>query len=452
MNRALVALLSAFDSVIQAAVGIAVIGATLTLLWAFSPDAAWGALWPAITVIWQLSAFVPVEIVLPEALAASLGVTDSPSFIVSLAPLALTVFTVVFGIRSGARAARSGAWITGVIAGTLTALVLTAAIAIFGRNDVAVTALPLAIALPTLLYGASVLVGAVVTAWREDDPILGELRDRVDAWNPTVEPVAIAAIHGAVFAALAIVGVAALTTAVAVFVRGGEIVALFQAGNADLVGAIVLMVGQLAYLPTLIAWALAWVAGPGFAVGDGTSVSPISTDVGVVPALPVLGALPEVQGTFLLVVILLPVAAGALGGAAARSYLHRELPATGSTDRFAPRLVCALVLAALCAGAAAAVAGAASGSIGPGSLAVVGPHPGMMALVVGGEVLLGAAILLLLPADVAHGVDRWHRADAGAGDDTAEITPPRPEDRVHSGSDAETAPIRVDGKKPGLDS
>lgn len=447
MNRALVALLSAFDSVIQAAVGIAVIGATLTLMWVFTPDAAWGALWPTTTVIWQLSAFVPVEIVLPESLSVVLGMVDAPSFTVSLAPLALTAFTVIFGIRSGSRAARSGAWITGVIVGALTATALSALIAVSSRNDIAVTDLPLAIALPALVYGASVLVGAVVTAWREDDALLGGLRDRMDAWNPSIEPVAIAAIHGAVFAGLALVGVAALTMALAVFLGGGEIVALFQAGNADLVGTIVLMLGQLAYLPTFLAWALAWVAGPGFAVGTGTSVSPISTDIGVVPALPVLGALPEVQGSFLLIVVLLPVAAGALGGAAARAYLLRELPATVAADRFVPRLVTALLLALLSAGAAAGVAAAASGSIGPGSLATAGPHPGWMALVVGAEVLIGAAILLLLPLSTSGevGSERSWAAAPSWNDSFAD------EDSPHEAaiaSDDETQP--VDPLPPGF--
>ena len=51
----------------------------------------------------------------------------------------------------------------------------------------------------------------------------------------------------------------------------------------------------------------------------------------------------------------------------------------------------------LAAAGAALMSALASGSIGPGRLAEVGPQPGAVALAVGLEVLLGAAILLLSP-------------------------------------------------------
>ncbi|WP_194409241.1 DUF6350 family protein [Microbacterium cremeum] len=57
----------------------------------------------------------------------------------------------------------------------------------------------------------------------------------------------------------------------------------------------------------------------------------------------------------------------------------------------------AVGIAAVSAALAAALAAFASGSLGPERLAVVGPEPGPVALAVGAEVLLGAAILLMSP-------------------------------------------------------
>ena len=68
-----------------------------------------------------------------------------------------------------------------------------------------------------------------------------------------------------------------------------------------------------------------------------------------------------------------------------------------AADPVGPRAVLALGIAVASAGAAALLALLASGSLGPGRLAEAGPQPGPVALAVGAEVLVGAAILLLSP-------------------------------------------------------
>ena len=116
-----------------------------------------------------------------------------------------------------------------------------------------------------------------------------------------------------------LIGLGALALGVAVLIGAGQIVALYQAGNFDLLGAIVVTLIQFAYLPTFIVWGLSFVAGPGFALGTGTAVSPAGTQVGVVPGVPVLGAVPESTTTWLLLLVLLPIGVGAFAGWIARS-------------------------------------------------------------------------------------------------------------------------------------
>ena len=60
-----------------------------------------------------------------------------------------------------------------------------------------------------------------------------------------------------------------------------------------------LAVAELAYLPNLVVWALAWLTGAGFAVGAGTHFAPDDVVGGALPAVPMLGALPsaDVVGT-----------------------------------------------------------------------------------------------------------------------------------------------------------
>ncbi len=451
MHRLIVAILAAVDAAIAVAVGIAATLAPLTLLWVFGfgDGADWGALWSGSAVIWQFGNLVPLAVTIPADYVAAVGIDpDAASFTLSLAPLAFAAFTAIFAARSGVRASQADAWITGVLSGSGTFAVLAAVIALTSANEVAEVELWQAILIPALVFALPALVAAVVLEWNEAGAgAVARLRDRVESAAHGWGDVPGLITRGSAVVVVGLIGLGALVTAVALVLRGGEVIALYEAAHLDLLGAIVVTLGQLAYLPTIVVWGLAFVAGPGFAVGEGTSVSPAGTQVGVVPGIPILGIIPESTTPWLLLLALGPIAIGALAGWIARSRLVGEgrasgavaaagppstdtadtaadpartaalaallaetatsrEPQTAAAEESAPasdedpigaRLVVALGIAVLAAGVAALLAAVASGSIGPGALAEVGPAPGPVALAVGLEVLLGAGILLLSP-------------------------------------------------------
>lgn len=468
MHRLIVALLAAVDAAIAVAVGIAATLAPLTLLWVFGLGTAadWGALWPVGATIWQFGNLVPVLVTLPPDYIAAAGIDPAAaSFTLSLAPLAFAAFTAIFAARSGVRASQADAWVTGVLSGTAVFGGLAAIVAFTAQNLLGDTELWQAMLVPTLVFALPALVAAVVTEWREAGAgMIARVRDRVEmtphGWGEVPALVA----RGSALAVVGLIGLGAVVTAVGLVLRGGEAVSLFQAGNVDALGATVLTLAQLAYVPTMAVWGMAFAAGPGFAVGTGTAVSPAGTQVGVVPGIPVLGALPESTTPWLLLLALVPVALGALAGWIARSRLvHRGVaptragpgnapevgradegrtavltgllassptveaepaPDPSGEDPIAARLVVAAGIAAVAAAAAALLAAVASGSLGPGRLAEFGPAPGPVALAVGLEVLLGAAILLLSPRSRrgtdADGVGRVADATVPAGIAVAE--------------------------------
>lgn len=464
MNRLLIALLSAFDAAVAAAAGAVVVLAPLTVLWVFGlgGDAPWSALWPASATVWQLGHLVPLSITLPGDYLAATGIAQgAASFTLSLAPLAFAGFTAIFAARSGARASRAEGWITGVVAGSVVFAALAAAIALTSRNGIAAIHLWQAVVFPTLVFAVPSLVGAVAVEWSEaGSGLVARLRDRVEALPHEWGVIPGLAVRGAAAATAGLVGLGALGVVASLVVGGGQVIALFEAGHMDALGATLTTLGQLAYLPTLIVWALAFVAGPGFTLGVGGVVSPAGTQVGVVPGVPILGAVPESTSPWLLLVVLLPVAVGALAGWIARSRLVAQEQATDAAsprptaswataaldgligapvdapesradaeEPIAPRLALTAAIAVLTAAAAALLAVLASGSIGPGRLSVAGPQPGPVALAVGVEVFIGAAILLLSP--------RRQRAGDRAGGDAADRT-----DGIAGGSRA-SAPAAV---------
>lgn len=409
MNRLLVLLLAAVDALIAVAVGVAVVLAPLTVFWvmALGGTADWRALWPTAVRIWQLGQFVPLHITLGDDYLVAAGIApQAASFVISLAPLALAVFTALFAARSGARAARSGAWAVGVAAGTLVTLLLAAALWATSRTPVAAVYGWQALLLPTLVFAVPALAGAVVEAWRiGDDGLIDGLRDRIDGvdarrGHPWVSAVSAAA-RGLAAAVAGLVGVGALVVAAAAVLRGGQVVALFEAAHVDVLGGAVLSLGQLVYLPTLIVWGASFAAGPGFAVGAGTAVSPAGTALGVLPGIPSLGLIPDNPSPWLFALVLVVVAVGFVAGATARTRLaSADVVGAPQASTTAVRLFAFGVIVVLGAAAAALLAVFASGAVGPGRLSAVGPAAGPFAFCVGVELAVGAAIALFSPAHI----------------------------------------------------
>ncbi|MFL6063883.1 MAG: DUF6350 family protein [Friedmanniella sp.] len=57
-------------------------------------------------------------------------------------------------------------------------------------------------------------------------------------------------------------------------------------------GGVALLAAQLALMPNAVVWATAYALGGGFTLGNGSVVAPAGTDIGILPGLPLLGALP----------------------------------------------------------------------------------------------------------------------------------------------------------------
>lgn len=181
-----------------------------------------------------------------------------------------------------------------------------------------------------------------------------------------------------------------------------RVVALHSALDPGPGGHVGVVLLQLALLPVLVVWAGAWVAGPGFTVGAGTSVSPGVTELGHLPALPALGVLPEpgAAGAGAGVVVLLLVGIGAVAGVRA---------VRGRQDApMADVFVDVVAAAALTGVVTALLAWCASGSVGPGRMASLGPVPWQVGLAVTAEVLAGALVAGLLAHRLTPGrVSAW---------------------------------------------
>lgn len=224
------------------------------------------------------------------------------------------------------------------------------------------------------------------------------------------------ALTGGTAAVALVLAISALAVAALLAVSYAQVISLYQAVQSGFLGGAALTVGQLAFIPNLVVWAASWFTGPGFALGTGSAVSPLGTDLGPLPAVPLLGALPAGELTLAFAGLLVPILAGFVAAALLRPRLGQagvdrplQLVATGLAMGF----VGGVVLGAL--------AWVSSGSAGPGRLVDVGPNWLSVGCWAALEIGLAAAIALTVgglrpgaPALVRRGVERMRRAERKA--------------------------------------
>lgn len=185
----------------------------------------------------------------------------------------------------------------------------------------------------------------------------------------------------------ALLGLATLLVLVMVAARFPTVSGLYAATGAGVVGGIVLTLGQLLFLPNLAVWALAWVAGPGFGIADGSMVTLSGGRPGLLPMIPVLGALPP-EGTWprgLLAFLALPAVVGALVAWRA----CRPVPRLASWRTKLLTALAAVVTSAVLVGGLALLS---SGSAGVDRLRYVGVNPLAVAGALLGELAVGAVL------------------------------------------------------------
>ncbi|WP_412147878.1 DUF6350 family protein [Curtobacterium flaccumfaciens] len=429
MNRLGTALLAAIEAAVTVGVGIGIALVPLTLLWGFEYglQVDWDVFWKATGSVWLVGHGVDVSFLLGSALAKSTGVSGAADPIhVTLAALGFAVVTAWLGARAGRRFAETEHRTTGLLVGTAVVALLGLAVALSSTSAATRPTLWQAVVLPALWFGIPALAASEVCRRRRDLPAdAGTQRviDLVDRIPAVWRSVAGFGLRAGTAATAVVVGVAAVLVGLLLFTSFAEVITLYEQSHAGVIGGVALTVGQLAFLPDFVGWATSWLIGPGFAIGTGSSVSPIATTLGPIPGLPVFGALPTSGHTFGLVWVLVPVIAGFAIGGSMRPRLVRALGAADSALHRALGGVVAGLVAGVLTGL---IAWVSSGSFGPGRLADVGPN----ALAVGGfaalEVGLPAIIALAAGSDLVRlpeggwTRERWTEADESDDDhDTA---------------------------------
>ena len=146
-------------------------------------------------------------------------------------------------------------------------------------------------------------------------------------------------------------------------------------------GGVLFLLLNILYLPNAVVATLSYLAGPGFAIGADTLISPWSYNISEIPALPILGALPTGRHPMVLISIVVFLFAGAV--------LYTWTIAHDS------RVIMQSYLAILAG--IALISFLSSGALLTKAMGAVGVSPWQLTCAIGVELGVGALLALFLP-------------------------------------------------------
>lgn len=217
-------------------------------------------------------------------LLANGAVTTIGGQAVSIAPLGLTLALILLGVPVAGLAARAAIDETDDLRG----LVLRVGGTYAGTYIVFITLIAFFVPETSVIraFLGSVLIGGISGFW-------GVTRavgyDPCERWSVRAQSFP----RGIGVAALICVGTGAALLSVVLILGRERVAAIADGLGGDGTAGILLIVIQLAWLPNLVIWAMAWALGAGVTLGEGTLLDMNGTSLGFLPSIPVLGAVPD---------------------------------------------------------------------------------------------------------------------------------------------------------------
>jgi len=405
VNKTQTFFLAAFDAAIRVFLGLGILLAPLTIVWIFEndPDVDWFVAFRAASDFWLLSHGTRLVVPAGEILGVAV-----PTFVVSLIPLGMTIWLARLYFTAGKRFLASSALWPGWLGGTL----------VFGSASLGISTLAFdpaiypvtwqGVLLPTALFFLFQFLGSVfgkpdelfdgdvLDQAPERDAIRRSLNDFRLKLHWSIRSLIAPALRAGTAITVMLLMVSAFVIALLIGFSWVDITRLYESVQVSFLGAILLTVGQLAILPNIIIFGAAWFTGVGFSIGTGSLISPLGSQVGPLPAVPVLGALPVGRldfGMIAIVVVLLAAFVATLSIRRSADEIRFEF-ATAWSAAISLGASIALVTS-LQLGVLALIA---SGGAGPGRLSEIGINPWLLILVSFIEVFVVATLAAFFSA------------------------------------------------------
>ncbi|MEY4648473.1 MAG: hypothetical protein RL009_889 [Actinomycetota bacterium] len=380
-TRRLTLLVGALDALFIVALTFVVLIAIGTTVWLVEndPDIPWVMALQTMTNFWFVGHGVTIHVAAQDLVGIAV-----PAFKFSLAPILLLGVVYLFGRRTAKKLALANEFWPGWLGAFAVYLIASIVLTPIASAPTVHPDSSQAAAFPAMLYVGSIIVtnlfgkgsgDAVERVWLKN---FIERQSRSANWF--VASLSSPALRAGTGVVAGLLGVSAVWLGMSLAFNWIPVIRLYEGLQVSPIGGIAVTLGQLFALPNLVIFGAAWFTGVGFSIGTGSSVSPLGTELGPIPALPIFGGLPIGETFIGLAAIVVPVVLALVCTLWVKSHTQQM------RFNFASPLTAALSLGLGVGLVAAVEAGAlavlASGAIGPGRLETFGVNPWMLALVV----------------------------------------------------------------------
>ena len=385
MKRRLTFVVAAVQALMLIAVGIGISLAPLTISWLLENDAStpWTTSYQASVDVWLAAHGVPIVFA-----ASKFATIAVPAFTFSFLPLGFAFLIGYTAFRLGRQLAYAEVLWPGWLGATTAYALATWLFASTAANDAVAPDAWLALVLPPAFFFAFLVLGSLTAPELPSSSfVLSAERARIAAWGEQLRErlgfgfraLLIPALRAGTAIVLMLLMVSALALAIMFAVNWIQITQLYESLQVSFLGGLMVTVGQLAALPNFVIFGASWLTGVGFAIGEGSHVSPLGTELGPIPVVPMLGALPVGELNLGILALLAPLLASFI----ATILVRRHLDEVRFQFAFAwsAAFSVGLSIAAVAAIEMALLGAAASGAAGPGRLHEVGVNPLMLGVI-----------------------------------------------------------------------
>ena len=186
---------------------------------------------------------------------------------------------------------------------------------------------------------------------------------------------------------VALIGFSLIVLAASLIYHFEIVLNLTRVIEPGIFGGLVLLLGQLLYLPNVAVATLSYLSGSGISIGEGSLLSPFVHRIDEIPALPLLGALPVTRNLYLLFLALFLFV---LGAGIAKYGMNSYNDISERKRFYLSALFINLALLLV-------IARAASGQLLSANLPSVGPIWWALPLVISIELALGGWLYIFTP-------------------------------------------------------
>ena len=386
MSRRLTFLLGAFEALFVIAFTIGGVLLPLSLVWLIEndPSVSWLTTFKTSVDIWVVAHGTTLTVA-----GGHIAGLATPTFFVHFLPLGASIGLGLFAVRIGRRLTRGLDLWPGWLSVGLVYLAVSFGLGAAARDKHIWAVTWQATYLPTLLFTSIVIAASLIRgvaiartgepAPRESAALNAWLERSAERVHWSVRAVWSPAWRAGTAVLTMLLGLSALVIGTLVAFNWNDVIRLYEALQVSLLGGLVLTIAQLALLPNLTIWVASWFTGVGFHIGSGSSISPLGTQTGPVPVLPILGALPIGDFAFGTIAVVVPLLATFAATILVRR--HAEQVRWEFASPFSAALTLGIAIGAIAAAEGGILAALASGALGPGRLQDIGVNPWMFALV-----------------------------------------------------------------------